>query len=320
MTRFHKIKYSLGSRHALIVVVLSFVLHSLALANITIDGASVRVDTDAYRVQFEQGVLSEVYNKRTAELYTSPTQGSLRGKTSVLRRHRGGIWASESTIEVRKNSQDSATMVFRRGESEIILTIEVEAGTGDLLIGGSGIADTTGVSGFQWGCENLDIANVELILPASGGQVITSSSPFDTRGYAYPSRRWEAQLAIIQGERGGFFVRGTDETFRFKEFIFKKDGETMVLGFQTRNQAPWDSLTRVESVVWRFNTYAGDYRIPASIYRHWMEEAFEPWRLSAVPSWVEDIGLVIIVGRHHLDMLAALAEEIDPSKNFALSE
>ena len=296
------------------VVVLSFVLNSLALANITINGANVRVDTDAYTVQFEHGVISEVYNKHTDELYTTPNQGSIRGETGVLRRHRGAIWASESRIEISQNSQASATMVFRRGESESILTIEVEAGSGDLLIGGSGIADTTGVYGFQWGCENLDIANVELILPASGGQVITSSSPFNARGYAYPSRRWEAQLAIIQGERGGFFVRGTDNTFRFKEFYFEKDGETMVLGFQTRNQAPWDSLTRVESVRWRFNTYAGDYRIPASIYRYWMEEAFEPWRLSDVPSWVEDIGLVIIVGRHHLDMLAALAEEIDPSK------
>ena len=311
MIRLQKFVYSLGSRHALMVVVLSFILHSLALANITIDGANVRVDTDAYMVEFEQGVISEVYNKRTAELYTSPNRGSIRSETGILRRYRSGIWASESTIEVSQNSPDSATMVFRRGESEIILTIEVEAETGDLLIGGSGVADTGGVYGFRWGCENLDLTNIELILPADGGQIITSSSA--SRSHFYPGG-WEAQLAIIQGGRGGFFVRGTDETFRFKEFNFEKDGEVMGISFDTHNQAPWDSLTRVESVRWRFNTYAGDYRIPASIYRHWMEEAFEPWRLSDVPSWVEDIGLVIIVGRHHLDMLAALAEEIDPSK------
>ena len=204
-------------------------------------------------------------------------------------------------------------MAFRQGENEIILTIEVEAGTGDLLIGGSGIADTTNVYGFRWGCENLDIRNIELILPAHGGQVFTSSSAFDTRSYYYP-RLWEAQLAIVQGKRGGFFVRGTDKTFRFKQFNFEKDGETMALSFETHNQAPWDSLTRVESVRWRFNTYAGDYRIPAQIYRHWMEEAFEPWRLSEVPSWVEDIGLVIQVRLFDLNQLEELAKEIDPSK------
>ena len=311
MTRFHK--FILGNHQVLIVVVLSFFLNSLAFANITINGASVRVDTDAYIVQFERGVISEVYNKRTAELYTSPNQGSIRSETGILRWHHSPIWASQSTIEVRKTSQASATMVFRQGENEIILIIEVEAGTGDLLIGGSGIADTTNVYGFQWGCENLDLTNIELILPAHGGQVITSSSAFDAKSYSYPGL-WETQLAIVQGERGGFFVRGTDKTFRFKRFNLEKDGEVMVLGFETHNQAPWGSLDRVESVRWRFNTYAGDYRIPASIYRHWMEEAFEPWRLSDVPRWVEDIGLVIMVRGFDLNQLEEFAEQIDPSK------
>ena len=313
MTRFHKFVYSLVNRQALMVVVLSLVLNSLALANITINGASVRVDTDAYMVQFEHGVISEVYNKHTSELYTSPNQGRIRGETGILRRHRGAIWASESTIEVSQNSQASATMAFRRGESEIILTIEVEAGSGDLLIGGSGVADSPGVYGFRWGCQNLDLTNLELILPAQSGQVITSSYVFDAKSYNYP-RLWETQLAIVQGERGGFFVRGTDKTFRWKQFNFEKDGEVMALGFQTYSQAPWDSLTRVESAQWRFNTYAGDYRIPASIYRHWMEETFEPWRLSEVPSWVEDIGLVIQERIFDLNQLEELAEEIDPSK------
>ena len=313
MIRSHKFVYSLVNRQALMVVVLSLVLNSLALANITINGASVRVDTDAYMVQFEHGVISEVYNKHTSELYTSPNQGRIRGETGILRRHRGAIWASESTIEISQNSQDGATMAFRRGENEIILTIEVEAGSGDLLIGGSGEADTTGVYGFQWGCDNIDINSVDLILPARGGQVITSSYASDGRSHSYPGG-WEAQLAIIQGGRGGFFVRGTDKTFQFKQFDYKKNSKKLTLGFQTHNQAPWDSLTRVESVRWRFNTYAGDYRVPASIYRDWMEEAFEPWRLSDVPSWVEDIGLVIIVGKLDLNLLEELAEEVDPSK------
>ena len=102
MTRFHKYVYSLGSRHALVAVVLSFVLHSLAFANITIDGASVRVDTDAYMVEFDHGVISEVYNKRTGETYTSLNQSSIRGETGILRWHHDPIWASQSTMEVRK--------------------------------------------------------------------------------------------------------------------------------------------------------------------------------------------------------------------------
>lgn len=297
----------------LIVVMLILVYLQTASANITIEGETVHVETDAYTVQFDRGVITHIHNKRTAELYTSPNQGSIRSETGILRLHHIPIWASQSTIEVRKTSQDSATMVFRQDENEIILTIEVEAGTGDLLIGGSGISDTAGVYGLQWGCDNIDITNVDLILPAHGGQVITASSPFESKRYTYPEL-WEAQLAIVQGEQGGFFVRGTDKTFQAKRFNCEKNSEELTLGFQTHNQAPWDTLSTVQSVVWRFNTYAGDYRIPAQIHRDWMEEAFRPWRLSDAPSWVEDIGLVIKDRVLDLNLLEALAEQIDPSK------
>ncbi len=304
MIRLHKF--------SLVILIFSVCLGT-APAEITIDDENVYVETDAYSVQFHRGVISYIHNKRTGETYTSPNRGDIRGETSILRRHHRRIRASQSTIGVRQNSQDSATMAFRQGENEIILTIEVEAGSGDLLIGGSGVADTGGVYGFQWGCDSIDINSVGLILPAHGGQIITASSALDARSYAYPGL-WEAQLAIVQGKRGGFFVRGTDKTFQFKRFNYEKDDTVMAFSFETHNQAPWDSLTRVESVVWRFNTYAGDYRIPASIYRAWMEEAFEPWRLSDVPSWVEDIGLVIMIRVFDLNQLEELADEIDPSK------
>ena len=299
----------------LILIASIFFLTSVS-AEITIDGEIVHVETDTYQVRFDRGVITHIHNKHTTETYTLPeasrSQG-IREQTGILRRHHGSIWTSHGTIEARKTEQDRATFLFHQGGNQITLTIEVEAHTGDLLISGDGASDTGGVYGFQWGCSGLDIQNLELILPAHGGQVIDASSPFNTKNYQYPAL-WEAQLAIIQGERGGFYIRGTDETFQFKEFKCQKDSESLALGFQTHNQAPWDTLTSARSVTWRLNTYAGDYRIPASIYRHWMEEAFEPWRLSDVPSWVEDIGLVIMVRSFDLSQLEEFAEQIDPSK------
>lgn len=101
------------------VSLLCLVLVSPGYADITIDGESVRVDTDAYFVQFDHGVISEIYNKRTAEVYTTPNQSSIRGETGVLTNPSTPIWASQSTMEVTQNSPDSATMVFRQGEREI---------------------------------------------------------------------------------------------------------------------------------------------------------------------------------------------------------
>ena len=113
-------------------------------------------------------------------------------------------------MEATKTGQDSARLVFTKSRSnninKIILTIEVEPTSGDLLIGGHGEADTGGVNEFQWGCDNIDINSVDLILPVYGGQVITASSPLDLNFHAYPGG-WEAQLAIVQvSGAGSLFV------------------------------------------------------------------------------------------------------------------
>ena len=292
--------------------VLNMLYSETALAEITIDGETVHVETDAYKVQFDRGVITHIHNKITAETYTDRNLG-FRAQTGILRRHHGPIWARHGTIEARKAGQDSATLLFRQGGNEITLTIEVEAHTGDLLIGGSGASDIASVYGFQWGCENLDITNLKLILPVDGGQVIDASSPITPRRFDYPGL-WEAQLAILQGQQGGFFVRGADETFQFKRLDCQKDSESIALNFQTHNQSPWDTLTTAESVTWRLNTYAGDWRVPARIYRDWMESTFNPWRLLSVPAWVSDIGLVVIQASFDPKTLSRLAEQVDPTK------
>ena len=299
-----------------LIGVFSLCSFEMTFADITIDGETVRVETDAYKIQFDRGVITHIHNKITTETYTLPEASRAQGvreQTGILRRHHGPIWTSHGTIEAKKTGQDSATLLFRQGGNEIVLTIEVESHTGDLLIGGSGVSDTTGVYGFQWGCENLDITNLKLLLPVDGGQVIDASSPITNEGFNYPGL-WEAQLAILQGRQGGFFVRGTDETFQFKRLDCQKNRESIALGFQTHNQAPWDTLTTTESVTWRLNTYAGDYRVPARIYRDWMERTFNPWRLSDMPTWVSDIGLVVIQASFDPKTLDLLAEQVDPTK------
>ena len=299
--------------------VLNMLCSETASAEITINGETVHVETDAYHVQFDRGVITQLYNKLTDETYTLPlgidgTPTGKWGQTGILRTKNGNVYTRGAILtEARKISPFEAEILFRQGGNEIRLSMAIDPNTGDLLIAQEGISDTPGVYGIRWGCGGLDIRNLDLILPAHGGQVINASSPFDTRNYQYPGL-WEAQLAIIQGERGGFYVRGTDETFQFKELNLQKDNQSLALIFETHNQAPWDPLTTAKSVVWRLNTYAGDYRVPARIYRDWMESTFNPWRLSDMPAWVQDIGLVIIQASFDPKTLDRLAEQVDPTK------
>ena len=289
-------------------------------AEIKIVDNNVFVETDTYQVQFTDGVITHLSNKLTEETYTLPLGvggvTGFRGRSGLLKRDGNSLWTDQATLTgAKKVAPLRAEIMFRQGRNEFRLFIGVDAGSGDLLIEQEGTSDTAGVYGIQWGCVNLDVRHLDLILPADGGQIIDAMSPVTSRSFNYPGS-WEVQLAILQGEQGGLFVRGADETFQFKALHYEKDIESFALGFETQNQAPFDVLTSAKSVVWRLNTYAGDWRVPARQYREWMERTFKPWRLDEMPAWVGEIGLVITYIDPRLDVstLDKLANQVDPRK------
>lgn len=197
-----------------------FYSHTALCAEIQVVDNSVFVETDTYQVQFTDGVITHLSNKLTEETYTLPLGvGGLtgfRGRSGLLKRDGRSIWTDQATLtEARKVAPLKAEILFRQGQNALRLFIGVDATSGDLLIEQEGTSDTTGVYGIQWGCVNLDVRHLDLILPADGGQIINAISPFTSRYFGYPGS-WEVQLAILQGEQGGFFVRGADETFQFK--------------------------------------------------------------------------------------------------------
>ena len=123
----------------------------------------------------------------------------------------------------------------------------------------------------------------------------------------------------FKGSREAFFVRGADETFQFKRLDCQKDSESIALNFQTHNQAPWDTLTTAEVCgTWRLNAHTPvtiACPCPRSIASGW-KLTFKPWRLSDMPMWVQDIGLVTIsmVSFGYSRPLDRLAEQVDPTK------
>lgn len=304
----------------LIPIFCLFYSHTAQAAEIKIVDNSVFVETDTYQVRFTDGVITHLSNKLTEETYTLPLGvggvTGFRGRSGLLKKDGRSIWTDQATLtQARKIAPLKAEIVFRQGQNEFRLFIGIDARSGELLIEQEGTSDTAGVYGIQWGCVNLNSRNLDLILPADGGQIVNAMSPFTFRSFSYPGS-WEVQLAILQGEQGGFFVRGADETFQFKTLHYEKYIDSFALGFETQNQAPFDALTSAESIVWRLNTYTGDWRLPARQYRDWMERTFKPWRLDEMPAWVGEIGLVAtyIDPRLEAGILDKLAEQVDPAK------
>ena len=299
----------------------------VASADITIDGETVHVETDGYVVQFDKGVITYIHNKHTDQTYTLSSGEGKRGWTGLLR-HRY-FWRDENTstsratlVSATQINPFKAELLFREAGTEVLLIIAIDPITDDLLIDMEGVSTIPGVVGMQWGCGYLDIQNLEVIAPVDGGRIIDTTTPTNYELFPYPfsGKGWEAQLAIVQSENGGFYVRNTDNTFRFKQFIYDREGNGVALNFGTHNQAPFNSHTTATSQMWRFNTYAGDWRVPARLYRDWMKQAFDARRLSDMPAWVEDITLFINRGVkvHSAVLLDKLAEFVDPTKTFVM--
>ena len=210
----------------LIGIVCLFYSHTAQSAVIKIVNNNVFVETDTYQVQFTDGVITHLSNKLTEETYTLPLGvggvTGFRGRSGLLKRDGGSIWTDQATLtQARKIAPLKAEIVFRQGQNALRLFIGVDARSGDLLIEQEGTSDTAGVYGIQWGCENLNVRNLDLILPADGGQIIDATSPVLSESFDYPYR-WEAQLAILQGEQGGVLFVAWMRPFSLKDSTMRK--------------------------------------------------------------------------------------------------
>ena len=97
-----------------------------AFAEITIDGDTLHVETAAYAVQFDRGVITQLHNKLIGETYTLPFDTNrnpgFRAETGILGRHHS-VWARHArTVETRRIDSDNAEIVFRRDGNEIRIT------------------------------------------------------------------------------------------------------------------------------------------------------------------------------------------------------
>lgn len=150
------------------------------------------------------------------------------------------------------------------------------------------------------------------IAPCRGGIIVNGEISYEK--FNYPGD-WEAQLVILQGQRGGMFVRSDDTEFGFKDLEYKSNEDGFRLNFGSVVFAPFKDQKSLVSATWRLNTYQGNWEVPARIYREWMEAAFPPFDRQRTPAWVNDIDFVV-KNHGHLDfgIPPRLAQLVDPKR------
>ena len=293
-------------------------LAGVCLANtLQVDAAgNVVAETDRYLARFEKGILLHFHNKLTQETYTHAEV-----------EQENEAWHVEEALftTIYRRRVNALTGIKKTASGEVRITYQEHGGThhffigidpanSDLLIRQVGMIETGGAEHLKWGLKNLSHPTTALILPADGGVILNQEGTTEDFFKGYPGG-WEAQLAIFQGRRGGFFVRADDIAFRFKYMHYQRRGEHFRVGFTSEAIAPFEERQRFESATWRLNAYQGDWHVPARLYRDWMHAVFSPPDRQQMPAWVNEIECVIKNhGDPDLEILKRLNTLVDPTK------
>ncbi|MBT8401530.1 MAG: hypothetical protein KJO98_13715 [Rhodothermia bacterium] len=146
---------------------------------------------------------------------------------------------------------------------------------------------------IEWRLAGLDLS--EVLIPALGGQAVTSAMPNGERlSYKYPFW-WNAQFAIgMTGEDSGIWLRTLDKDPHFKLLRVGREESTfdLTLGFE----ADGPLTVGVLSGEFFLDAFAGSWKVPVDRHREWLEHEFNlvPYaRHPSYPSWMNDISLVL---------------------------
>ena len=311
------------------IAILQFALLLSVYPNILTvnEQGDIFAETDRYQVRFKNGNVIHVHNKLTKETYTlsgrpDATLSGMRGPQF----HESEIdgedylepeWeiGGADSLKVEKISPLTAKLTARWHQSILIMWVVIDARTGDLIIRQEGFSDQTGISTIGWGIGNLDYNQVSPIVPGRSGNIMNEQHTVDLY-WMYPGL-WEAPLAVVQGTLGGCFVMSEDETDQFKalgHWPERKKPNLFAIAFNTHNLLPFEEHQHITSAIWRFNTYRGDWQVPAERYRQGMMER-NASRLARPPAWVKDIQLVVMycsLTRNYMRMLDFLPQQINP--------
>ena len=301
------------------MVMLLHICIAIAHANrLDIVGDKIIAETDAYVVHFHEGTITYLHNKLTDEAYTTSEPTRRLNNTIAFA---GKLGRGDETIiyakhfRIEKIAPLKVHMIFEEDGIRLINIISIDTNTNDLIIQQEAVSEKPSLAEVNWTVNNLDANDLKIIIPSNDGISIDTTSR-DFMNCEYPSLYWQAQLAIFQTSRGGFFVRSTDTDFRRKDFTYQRESGVYRLHFNYENEAPFTDKKHIESVEWRLNFYDGGWRVPAYQYRAWMQRVFQPQQQ---PEWAKDIDCLITVG-HDNNVVRGLYERgLDPQKTLLVA-
>ncbi|MFC1539129.1 DUF6259 domain-containing protein [Candidatus Latescibacterota bacterium] len=285
--------------------------------SVKVDGDRVNVRTATLSAVLDKGILISLVRTSDGRQWISPFDPSATPVLQIV--YSGGKTLSVDeakfgNITARSLSENRAEFILHGWDGDGIITVTADPETGDLIIEPSAYSSRPGVRACRW-CVSGIGNDLELVAPFFQGVKLALDDPLIAGTRWHWPYDWEAGLAILQGNNGGFWVHNRDIHYRYKALKVGIEDDTDALGFESEAFGPIDENLSAGGLSWRINVFEGDWKVPASRYREWHHAAYKEEIAAALrPEWVDDISLALSWCPADGAILDALAGRISPRK------
>jgi hypothetical protein len=284
-------------------------------ASIQVRDGILYIDTPTQTAVMEKGILTSLKSKQTGQVFIRGVDVASCPALQLLYRGDETISVDESkfgTIETHALSNHRAEVVLHSWDADGVLTVSVEPQSGDILVEPAAYSSRSGVLACRWNLAGLR-SDLKLVAPFFQGIKLPLDDSLIRDSYWEWPFSWEAGLAILQADQGGFWVHTQDNRYRYKSLHVGTAKDAMRLGFDTQAYGPIDDNLSAGGLAWRINVFAKDWHEPAERYRQWLWQAYDlqAEREHRGP-WVRDVRFAVSWCPTDKAVLDALAEKLDP--------
>jgi len=280
-----------------------------------VEGHKITIQTSTQSAVFEKGFLTSLKSNKISEQFIEGVAADKSAALQLIYRDNETVPIDESkfgNITTRQISPLKAEIVFHSWDGDGIIWVSVEPESGDILIEPSAYSSRPGVLACRWNLAGIR-PDLKLVAPFFQGiklkldDSLIANSHWDWPFY------WEAGLAILQSNKGGFWVHTRDDHYRYKALHVGSDSQKNLLGFDAQAYGPIDNNLSAGGLVWRINVFEGDWKVPAEQYRGWLWDAYnlrsEEQKRHA---WTRDVKFAVSWCPGQASILDAIAKKVKP--------
>jgi len=284
-------------------------------ASMRTDGHKIIINTHTQSAVIEKGFLTSLKSKKTGEEFIEGVAVDKSAALQLIYRGSETIAIDESkfgSIVTRQISPLQAEIVFHSWDGDGVIWVSVEPESGDILVEPSAYSSRPAVLACRWNLAGIR-PDLQLVAPFFQGIKLKLDDSLIANSHWDWPLYWEAGLAVLQSDKGGFWVHTRDNRYRYKALQVGSGARKNHLGFDAQAYGPIDDNLSAGGLVWRINVFEGDWKVPAGRYRNWLWDAYN---LKAEEqkrqSWIWDVKFAVSWCPGQENILDAIAKKVKP--------